>query len=98
MKKERKSENFRKTSETEIFCKVNIDGKGLSNINTPIPFSTAFAFSMNRNIIPPANTMKIISTAALKPNGMAVNISNIFIEVEGIVLYEFGTTVLRPFN
>ena len=38
MKKERKSENFRKTSETEIFCKVNIDGKGLSNINTPIPF------------------------------------------------------------
>ena len=38
MKKERKSENFRRTSETEIFCKVNIDGKGLSNINTPIPF------------------------------------------------------------
>ena len=38
MKKERKSENFRKTSETEIFCKVNIDGKGLSNISTPIPF------------------------------------------------------------
>ena len=38
MKKERKSENFRKTSETEIFCKVNIDGKGLSKINTPIPF------------------------------------------------------------
>ena len=38
MKKERKSENLRKTSETEIFCKVNIDGKGLSKINTPIPF------------------------------------------------------------
>ena len=38
MKKDRKHENFRKTSETEIFCKVNIDGKGLSNINTPIPF------------------------------------------------------------
>ena len=38
MTKERKCENFRKTSETEIFCKVNIDGKGLSNINTPIPF------------------------------------------------------------
>ena len=38
MKKERKSENYRKTSETEIFCKVNIDGKGVSNINTPIPF------------------------------------------------------------
>ena len=38
MKKERISENFRKTSETEIFCKLNIDGKGLSNINTPIPF------------------------------------------------------------
>ena len=38
MKKERIFENFRKTSETEIFCKVNIDGKGLSNINTPIPF------------------------------------------------------------
>ena len=38
MKKERKSENHRKTSETEIFCKVNIDGKGVSNINTPIPF------------------------------------------------------------
>ena len=38
MKKERKSENLRKTFETEIFCKVNIDGKGVSNINTPIPF------------------------------------------------------------
>ena len=38
MKKERKSENFRKTSETEIYCKVNIDGKGLNKINTPIPF------------------------------------------------------------
>ena len=38
MKKERKSENYRKTSETEISCKVNIDGKGQSNINTPIPF------------------------------------------------------------
>ena len=33
-----KSENFRKTSETEIYCKVNIDGKGLNKINTPIPF------------------------------------------------------------
>ena len=38
MTKERKSENFRKTSETEIYCKVNIDGKGLNNIITPIPF------------------------------------------------------------
>ena len=38
MKKERVSENFRKTSETEIYCKVNIDGKGLNKINTPIPF------------------------------------------------------------
>ena len=38
MTKERKSENFRKTSETEIYCKVNIDGKGLNKINTPIPF------------------------------------------------------------
>ena len=38
MIKERKSENFRKTSETEIFCKLNIDGKGLHKINTPIPF------------------------------------------------------------
>ena len=26
MKTERKSENFRQTSETEIYCKVNIDG------------------------------------------------------------------------
>ena len=38
MKKERISENFRKTSETEIYCKINIDGKGLNKINTPIPF------------------------------------------------------------
>ena len=38
MKKERTSENFRKTSETEIYCKINIDGKGLNKINTPIPF------------------------------------------------------------
>ena len=38
MKKKRISENFRKTSETEIYCKVNIDGKGLSKIITPIPF------------------------------------------------------------
>ena len=38
MIEKRKSENFRKTSETEIYCKVNIDGKGLNNINTPIPF------------------------------------------------------------
>ena len=38
MKKERKSENFRKTSETEIHCIVNLDGKGLNKINTPIPF------------------------------------------------------------
>ena len=38
MKKKRISENFRKTSETEIYCKVNIDGKGLNKINTPIPF------------------------------------------------------------
>ena len=38
MKKRRKSENFRKTSETEIYCKVNIDSKGVNKINTPIPF------------------------------------------------------------
>ena len=38
MKKKRISENFRKTSETEIYCKVNIDGKGLNKIRTPIPF------------------------------------------------------------
>ena len=38
MIKNRKSENYRKTSETEIYCKVNIDGKGLNKINTPIPF------------------------------------------------------------
>ncbi len=38
MNKERISENFRKTSETEIYCKVNIDGKGLNKIYTPIPF------------------------------------------------------------
>ena len=38
MKKKRISENFRKTSETEIYCKVNIDGKGLNKISTPIPF------------------------------------------------------------
>ena len=38
MKKQRKSENFRKTAETEIFCKVNIDGKGINKIQTPIPF------------------------------------------------------------
>ncbi len=38
MKKKRTSENFRKTSETEIYCKINIDGKGLNKINTPIPF------------------------------------------------------------
>ncbi len=36
--KERKSENYRKTSETEIYCKINIDGKGLSKISTTIPF------------------------------------------------------------
>ena len=38
MKKKRISENFRKTSETELYCKVNIDGKGLNKISTPIPF------------------------------------------------------------
>ena len=38
MKKQRKYENFRKTSETEIYCKVNIDGKGQNKISTPIPF------------------------------------------------------------
>ena len=35
MKTERKSENFRQTSETEIYCKVNIDGKGQNKISTP---------------------------------------------------------------
>ena len=38
MKKKRISENFRKTSETDIHCKLNIDGKGLNKIITPIPF------------------------------------------------------------
>ena len=38
MGKERISENYRKTSETEIYCKLNIDGKGVNKINTPIPF------------------------------------------------------------
>ena len=38
MKKKRISENYRKTSETEIYCKVNIDGKGSNKIITPIPF------------------------------------------------------------
>ena len=38
MKKQRKYENFRKTSETEIYCKVNIDGKGKNKISTPVPF------------------------------------------------------------
>ena len=40
MLKERKFKHYRKTSETEIFCKINIDGKGLNDINTPIPFIT----------------------------------------------------------
>ena len=40
MKKQRKSEKFRKTSETEIHCKLNIDGQGLNMINTPNPFIT----------------------------------------------------------
>ena len=38
MKKKRTYENFRKTSETEIYCKVNIDGKGQNKISTPVPF------------------------------------------------------------
>ena len=38
MKKKRQAENYRKTSETDIYCKVNIDGKGKNNINTPLPF------------------------------------------------------------
>tara|TARA_E500000178_G_C17032883_1_gene761548 strand:+ start:2091 stop:2687 length:597 start_codon:yes stop_codon:yes gene_type:complete len=38
MKKKRQAENYRKTSETDIYCKVNIDGKGINNINTPSPF------------------------------------------------------------
>ena len=38
MKKKRQAENYRKTSETDIYCKVNIDGKGINNINTPLPF------------------------------------------------------------
>ncbi len=38
MKKQRRYENFRKTSETEIYCKVNIDGKGQNKISTPVPF------------------------------------------------------------
>ena len=38
MSKKRVSENFRKTSETEIYCKVNIDGNGINKINTPVPF------------------------------------------------------------
>ena len=38
MKKKRQAENYRKTSETDIYCKLNIDGKGINNINTPLPF------------------------------------------------------------
>ena len=38
MKKKRQAENYRKTSETDIYCKVNIDGKGINDINTPLPF------------------------------------------------------------
>lgn len=38
MKKKRQAENYRKTSETDIYCKVNIDGKGINKINTPLPF------------------------------------------------------------
>ena len=38
MKEIRISEHSRKTSETEIYCKLNIDGKGVNNIVTPIPF------------------------------------------------------------
>ena len=38
MTQDRKFENFRKTSETEIYCKVNIDAKGRNKISTPIPF------------------------------------------------------------
>ena len=38
MEKKRQAENHRKTSETDIYCKVNIDGKGINNINTPLPF------------------------------------------------------------
>ena len=36
--KKRIAENKRITKETNIYSKVNIDGKGLSSINTKIPF------------------------------------------------------------
>ena len=65
-------------------------------ISVPTAFSMAFDFSIKPNIIPPANTMNIISTPALKPSGIALNMSNTFIGVEAMILYELGTTLLRP--
>ena len=37
-KKTRYSSNFRKTNETEISVEVNIDGNGIYDIKTPLPF------------------------------------------------------------
>ena len=39
-KKIRYSSNYRKTKETEISVEVNIDGKGIYDIKTPLPFLT----------------------------------------------------------
>ena len=36
----RYSSNYRKTKETEISVEVNIDGKGIYDIETPLPFFT----------------------------------------------------------
>ena len=38
--KTRYSSNYRKTNETEISVEVNIDGNGIYDINTPLPFFT----------------------------------------------------------
>ena len=55
-------------------------------IKVPTAFSMALDFSMNPNMIPPAITIKIISTPALKPSGIALNISNKFTGVELMTL------------
>ena len=62
----------------------------------PTAFSMAFEDSIKLNIIAPANTMKIISEAALKPRGMALNISKSPTGDDEIILKELGTTTLRP--
>ena len=48
MKKQRKYENFRKTSETEIYCKVNIDGNNIVLATAhPSKFPEAIMKSIN---------------------------------------------------